>query len=141
MLHGVDPRFAADEAGTKARFAYEMGAGRQVYRLGQVGAAEHDPGIGLRRTQREAHLAPSVQAHASGADQGLQCSLAQHSASILPTLPRGRPRKERGTPWAYATRSQSACLRRNAGMSYFSTPLAANASTWAARSRRVRKTA
>ena len=128
------------------------GVDRDVHRPRQVDAAEHDAGVGRRRPQRQLDPLPAVHAHADGAGQRLQgalrtCAIVGIGMPIVgppgePSLaeasgaPSSRGRPSGGRPAAgraAGLRPQSACLRRNAGISISSMPLLASASTLARR--------
>ena len=118
-----------------------------VDRRRQVDAAEHDAAVGRRRAQHQLDALAAVQADADRAGQRLQGALGQHRVDF-----RDRRAKPRAPgPFAPAANGplrraggeaddQSACLRRNAGISISSMPLLASASTFAAAVRPLRHT-
>ena len=133
-----------------ARVAHRLRVDRDRHRLRQVGAAKDDAAVGRRRAQRQLDLLPAVHAHADGAGEGFQGALLQHGrdcpAAAKDRAPRALSRKQPpqnrlgrplppcgGAPRRYGGWvNQSACLRRNAGISISSMPLLASASTLAA---------
>ena len=58
VLDRVDLGLALDQAGAQPRLAHQVGPRRHVGRRREVETAKDDPGIGLRRPQREANLWP-----------------------------------------------------------------------------------
>ena len=115
---------------------------RDVDRDGQVDAAEHDAGVRLGRAQRQLDPLAAVQADAHGLGQGLEGSLLEHVTILLPyrkkkgwaalqSPPRRLP-LENHSSISMHRHYQSACLRRNAGISKSSMPPLDSASTLAA---------
>ena len=108
--------------------------------IGQVDAPEHDAGVRLGRPQRQLHPLAAVQADADRLGQGLEGSLLEHAAILFPRKKKGGPLAQPTSKTAPARtsstsmhdRDQSACLRRNAGISKSSMPPLDSASTLAA---------
>ena len=108
MLHGVHFGLAARNSRGHARIGHRLGRDWDVHRLRQVNAAKHDAGVRLGRAQGQLNPLAAVQTHTHRTGDRFQSALLQH---------------------ALAAPHQSACLRRNAGISKSSMPPEDSAST------------
>ncbi len=110
-----------------ARVADRLGRHRNAHRLRQIDAAKDDAAVHRRRSEGQLDLLPAMHAQADGAGDGLEGALLEHGE-----LSRSR-RAAAGHRFNHLDKqAQSACLRRNAGISISSMPLLASASTFAA---------
>ena len=66
--------------------AHRQRRDRNLHRCGQVNAPKHNPGVGLRRTQRQLDPLPAVQTHTDGVGQGLERTLLDHRLILLVCL-------------------------------------------------------
>ena len=82
VLDGLHLGRATAEAGAQGGFADQLGASRDLGHGFEVGAPEHDAVIDRGRAKGQEDLVAAVQAHASGADHGLEGALAQHRRRV-----------------------------------------------------------
>jgi len=66
VFDGVDLGTAIGDGRSQAGVGDGLGGHRNVHRLRQVDAAEHDAGVGLGRAQGQLHPVSAVEAHADG---------------------------------------------------------------------------
>ena len=83
MLHSEYLGTACGDGRCHTRVRHSSGGHRDVHRLGQVHASEHNACIRRCGPQRQLHTLPAVQADTNGFGQRFQSSLSKHLVILI----------------------------------------------------------